>query len=191
MRLRTTAAVLAGALALVLPAAGPSLADTGDRDLGSLYYEYLDESGSERSGRIRPADNGTCYLLTGTSRDEPAVEVRNATRSVALLFGNRGCYGSPEKVLRPGARADGLEAVSVLFQAADDEDGRGDWGDGGGQGGDGQTGDGRGDEDQGRGDQARDDQAGSDQGRGDWQGPEDGEEEEEEDFFSLVLRAIG
>ncbi|MFD9519364.1 hypothetical protein [Streptomyces sp. NPDC059979] len=177
MRLRTTAAVLAGALALVLPTAGPSLADTGDRALGSLYYEYLDESGSERSGRIRPVDNDTCYLLTGTSRDEPAVEVRNATRSRALLFDNRSCTGAAEKVLKPGERANSLEVVAVLFKRAGGGDGgdggdgggnggHGDWGNGGDQGGD----DGRGDwdsgGDQGRGDQGGDDQTGDDQG--DW-----------------------
>ncbi|WP_326587928.1 hypothetical protein [Streptomyces sp. NBC_01294] len=210
MRLRTTAAVLAGALALVLPTAGPSLADTGDRALGSLYYEYLDESGSERSGRIRPSDSDTCYLLTGTSRDEPAVEVRNATRSRALLFDNRSCTGAAEKVLKPGERADGLEVVSVRFNRTGGDggdggnDGRGDWDSGGDQGrgdqgGDDQTGDDQGDWDQGRGDQTGDDQTGddqadSDQGRGDWQGREDADAEEaveEEDFLSLVFRAIG
>ncbi|WP_374775895.1 hypothetical protein OG756_26935 [Streptomyces sp. NBC_01310] len=210
MRLRTTAAVLAGALALVLPTAGPSLADIGDRALGSLYYEYLDEFGSDRSGRIRPADNDTCYLLTGTSRDEPAVEVRNATRSRALLFDNRNCTGAAEKVLKPGEQANRLEVVAVLFKRADGDggnggdgnDGHGDWGNGGDQGDQGGD-DGRGDwdsggdqggDDQGDWEQGRGDQGGDHQGRGDWQGREDADAEEvveEEDFLSLVFRAIG
>ncbi|MER5870799.1 hypothetical protein [Streptomyces sp. NPDC002044] len=40
MRLRTTAVVFAGALALVLPPAGPASADDGGRNLGVLDYRY-------------------------------------------------------------------------------------------------------------------------------------------------------
>ena len=48
MSVRSTAAVFAGALALVLPAAGPSLAyDHDGRGLGELQYRLAD-------GRIAP-----------------------------------------------------------------------------------------------------------------------------------------
>ncbi|MCX5584411.1 hypothetical protein [Streptomyces erythrochromogenes] len=213
MRLGTTAAVFVGALALVLPTAGPSLADDqGDRTLGTLYYRYLDDAGRERQGRIRPADDGTCYLLTGTSRNEPAVDVRNRTRSRALLFDNAGCSGRAVATLRPNVAVSDVEVVAAFFKPVDEagqEPGRGDWGNGG-------------DQNQGRGDQndedAADESDGADQGqgRGDWgnggdqgqgrgdqadaeEGAEEeegdeGEEEEsdvEEDFLSMVLRAVG
>ncbi|MGW6616866.1 hypothetical protein ACWGA0_25880 [Streptomyces erythrochromogenes] len=233
MRLGTTAAVFVGALALVLPTAGPSLADDqGDRALGTLHYRYLDDAGRERQGQIRPADDGTCYLLTGTSRNEPAVDVRNRTRSRALLFDNPGCSGRAVATLRPNGSVSDVEVVAAFFKPVDgagQEPGRGDWNNGGDQG------EGRGDwnnggeQGQGRGDQNEEDAADEDatdesdgadqgQGRGDWgnggQGRddqaaaeeeeeeegeggeegEDGEEEEtdvEEDFLSMVLRAIG
>ncbi|WP_405449721.1 hypothetical protein [Streptomyces erythrochromogenes] len=225
MRLGTTAAVFVGALALVLPTAGPSLADDqGDRPLGTLHYRYLDDAGRERQGQIRPADDGTCYLLTGTSRNEPAVDVRNRTRSRALLFDNPGCSGRAVATLRPNGAVSDVEVVAAFFKPVDgagQEPGRGEWNNGGEQG-------------QGRGDQNEQDAAdgsdGSDgadqgQGRGDWgnggdqqqgrgdqtdaaeeeaeeaeeaaeEGEEGGEEAEEEtdaeeDFLSMVLRAIG
>ncbi|MFB7265450.1 hypothetical protein ACFCXH_25360, partial [Streptomyces nojiriensis] len=123
MRLRSTAAVFVGALALALPTAGPSVADDhGERALGTLHYQYLDAAGSERRGQIRPADNDTCYLLTRTSRDEPAIEVRNETESLAVLFDNRSCEGEAEKVLKPGEKAQRVEVVSVYFKPVAEED---------------------------------------------------------------------
>ncbi|MGJ0152715.1 hypothetical protein ACR3S4_05030 [Streptomyces sp. CH8.1] len=202
MRLGTTAAVFAGALALALPTAGPAPADDhGDR-LGTLNYRYFDDAGRERQGRIRPADDGTCYLLTGTSRRDPAVEVTNRTRSRALLFDNPGCGGRAVATLRPNGSVSDVEVVAAFFESADEAGqgpGRGDWGDGGEQG-------------QGRGDQTDEDAAGEgDQGRGDWgnggqgQGRGDQNDAEEvedvadavdadaaqEDFVSVVLQAIG
>ncbi|MFE5492581.1 hypothetical protein ACFQ7Z_21895 [Streptomyces virginiae] len=205
MRLGTTAAVFVGALALALPTAGPAPADDhGDR-LGTLNYRYFDDAGRERQGRIRPADDGTCYLLTGTSRRDPAVEVTNRTRSRALLFDNPGCGGRAVATLRPNGSVSDVEVVAAFFEPADGAGqgpGRGDWGDGGEQG-------------QGRGDQNDEDAAGEgDQGRGDWanggQGRGDQNDAEEvedmvdaedvgaedvdaaqEDFVSMVLRAIG
>ncbi|WP_411101814.1 hypothetical protein [Streptomyces sp. cmx-4-9] len=172
MRLRTTAAVLVGAAALVLPTAAPSLADDHDgRGLGTLHYRFVEDDGDERRAQIRPAGLDTCYLLTHTSRHEPAVEVVNGTRAVAVLFGNTGCSGRPQRVLGPGERARNLEAVAVYFQPADgrDDQGRGDEEGRGDQGRDDQ---GRGDE-EGRGDQGRDDQGrGDEEGRGD-QGRDD------------------
>lgn len=158
MRLRTTAVVLAGALALALPTAGPSLADDGGRGLGVLDYRYSDEDGDDRRGQIRPADNDTCYLLTGTSRRRPAVEVRNETESLALLFENGGCAGKAAKVLKPGERARNVEVVAAFFRPVDGHD-------------HGRPGGGR--DDEGRDDQGRDDQGRDDEGRpgnGDWQG---------------------
>ncbi|MFI8340575.1 hypothetical protein ACIF8W_10875 [Streptomyces sp. NPDC085639] len=154
MRLRPTAAVIVGALALALPAAAPSLADDhGERALGTLHYRYLDASGATRNGQIRPADNDTCYVLTRTSRDEPAIEVRNETESLAVLFDNRSCEGEAEAVLKPGGRAKRVEVVSVYLKPADREDtGRGDNGGNVGNGGNGTW--------PGRGDQGRDDETG-------------------------------
>ncbi|MFF4390556.1 hypothetical protein ACFY0G_27800 [Streptomyces sp. NPDC001552] len=148
MRLRSTAAVFVGALALALPTAGPSVADDhGERALGTLHYQYLDAAGSERRGQIRPADNDTCYLLTRTSRDEPAIEVRNETESLAVLFDNRNCDGVAEKVLKPGEKAKRVEVVSVYFKPVAKEDavtggtgGTGGNGGTGGTGGNGSTG---------------------------------------------------
>ncbi|MFF4431447.1 hypothetical protein ACFYZ4_20030 [Streptomyces sp. NPDC001513] len=169
MRLRTTAAVLVGALALVLPTAGPSLADDhGDRALGTLNYRYVNDDDVEENGQIRPADNQTCYVLTRTSRDRPAVAVQNNTRSRAHLFDNRSCSGEEVATLRPDGRVNRVRVVSVYFTPVNgNDDGRGDWNNGGDQG--------RGDQgrgDQGRDDQAGDDQAREDQGRGD-QGRDD------------------
>ncbi|MFI1648908.1 hypothetical protein ACH4XT_18485 [Streptomyces avidinii] len=167
MRLRSTAAVIVGALALALPTAGPSLADDhGERALGTLHYEYLDASGAPRNGRIRPAGNDTCYLLTRTSRDEPAIEVRNETQSLAVLFDNRSCEGEAETVLQPGGRAKQVEVVSVYFKPVDDEEAG--LGDNGGN----STWPGRGDQDQNQ-DQNRDD------------------EDEVEGFVARILRALG
>ncbi|MEU6891456.1 hypothetical protein ABZ934_06580 [Streptomyces sp. NPDC046557] len=157
MRARTTAAALLGALALVLPTAGTSLAvdhddDDGRRSLGRL--EYLvddDDEGGNEHRQIRPADNDTCYRLTGTSWENPATTVRNETESLAVLFRDRDCGERAERVLEPGQRVHGVQVRSVLFKPVDDDnegrhEGRQDgWGDGRGD----ERGDGRGD---GRGD---------------------------------------
>ncbi|MGW3323566.1 hypothetical protein [Streptomyces virginiae] len=218
MRLRSTAAVFVGALVLALPAAGPSMADDhGERALGTLHYRYLDAAGIERRGQIRPADNDTCYLLTRTSRDEPAIEVRNETESLAVLFDNRGCDGEAEKVLKPGEKAKRVEVVSVYFKPVDEADaGRGDNGWNGGNGGTGGNG-GNGTW-PGRDDQSRDDEdqieggtggtggnggTGGTGGNGTWPGrPDqnqnqnqdqnrDDEAEEEADLLTAIFRALG
>ncbi|MFJ6481615.1 MULTISPECIES: hypothetical protein [unclassified Streptomyces] len=222
MRLRSTAAAFVGALALALPTAGPSVADDhGERALGTLHYQYLDAAGSERRGQIRPADNDTCYLLTRTSRDEPAIEVRNETESLAVLFDNRSCDGEAEKVLKPGEKAKRVEVVSVYFKPVTAEDSAT-----GGKGGTGDTG-GNGTW-PGRDDRPRDDEADEDLtdgstgstggnggnggtgGNGTWPGRDDqsrddqsdqgdqsdqnqnrGDEEEEEDLLTAIFRALG
>ncbi|MFD9302361.1 hypothetical protein ACFWCB_06655 [Streptomyces sp. NPDC060048] len=122
MRLRTTAATLLAALALVLPTAGQSLAnDHDDHDgLGVLSYRYSDD-GDTRHGRIEPSDNDTCYQLTHASGNHPAFEVRNETESLAVLFEGRHCGGQAVEALEPGERARDLEVRSVLFKPSDDE----------------------------------------------------------------------
>lgn len=190
MRLRTTAAVFVGALVLVLPTAGPSAAEHRDgRPLGSLQYRYVDDAGRTREGRIRPADNDTCYLLTATSRRHPAVELTNRTRSRAVLFADTGCSGRSVATLDPRESVRGVKVVAALFRSA--EGGRGDQG---GNGGDGGTGGdwgngGNGNNggwseggEEGRGDQAADGQDGQDE--------QDGQEAGE-DFLSRLLGAVG
>ncbi|OKK20533.1 hypothetical protein AMK16_08650 [Streptomyces sp. CB00455] len=219
MRLRTTAAVFAGALALVLPTAGPSLADDhGGRNLGTLHYRYADGDGDEHEGQIRPAENDTCYVLTRTSEGDPAFEVRNDTESLAVLFDNRNCDGKAERVLEPGQRGRNLEAVSVFFKPAEEDEGRHEGRHEGrddeGRGDQGRDDEGRGEqgrEDEGRGEQGREDEGRGDwngredEGRGDWNGREDQARpangarqdddgfgrEEEEDLFTTVFRSIG
>ncbi|MFF7295120.1 hypothetical protein [Streptomyces sp. NPDC008265] len=184
MRLRTTAAVFVGALVLVLPTAGPSAAEHRDgRPLGSLQYRYVDDAGRTREGRIRPADNDTCYLLTATSRRHPAVELTNRTRSRAVLFADTGCSGRSVATLDPRESVRGVKVVAALFRSA--EGGRGDQGGNGGDGGDwGNGGNGGWSEggEEGRGDHAADEQ--------DEQDEQDGQEAGE-DFLSRLLRSVG
>ncbi|MET9610076.1 hypothetical protein ABZZ17_34235 [Streptomyces sp. NPDC006512] len=121
MRLRTTAAVLLASFALVLPTAGPSLAnDHDDNDtLGELHYRYTNDNGDSRSRTIEPADNDTCYQLPGT-RNNPAYKVENDTDSLALLFEGRSCNGQPQEILEPGDSARNLNVRSVFFKPVDD-----------------------------------------------------------------------
>ncbi|MFG2980809.1 hypothetical protein ACGFYQ_06045 [Streptomyces sp. NPDC048258] len=198
MRLRTTAVVFAGALALVLPTAGQSLADDhSGRTLGTLHYQFVDDDGDERSAQIRPAENNKCYVLTRASDAEPAIEVRNETESLAVLFDNRTCDGKAERVLEPGQRAQDVEAVSVVFEPVDGENaGRED------QARDDQAKHDQPSDDQAKDDQAKDDQARDDEGRGDSNGREDHaredqarddleDREDEEDLLDRVFRTIG
>ncbi|MET9884384.1 hypothetical protein ABZZ20_14770 [Streptomyces sp. NPDC006430] len=121
MRLRPTTAALLGALALVLPTAGPSVAedfgDDGRRTLGRLEY-VIDH---DERAQIRPADNDTCYELTDTSRRRPATSVRNETESRAVLFSEHGCGGRAERVLEPGDRVNDVKVLSVTFTPVDDD----------------------------------------------------------------------
>ncbi|MFF3429214.1 hypothetical protein [Streptomyces sp. NPDC002602] len=119
MRARTTAAAFLGALALVLPASGQAMADDdydGHHTLGRLYYVVEDEDGDEYTRHISPADNDTCYELTGTSRHQPATEAYNRTESLAVLFEGRGCNGRAVRTLAPGGGAHDVEALSVYFR---------------------------------------------------------------------------
>ncbi len=130
MRLRPTAAALLGALALILPAAGTSLAighgddDGWHDDLGRLDYRL--ENGDVRS--IRPADNDTCYELTGASRSNPARAVRNRTESIAVLFRERGCDGRATRTLQPNDEVHDVSVRSVFFKPTHTDDDR--WDDG-------------------------------------------------------------
>ncbi|MEV6571251.1 hypothetical protein [Streptomyces sp. NPDC051577] len=119
MRVRTTAAAFLGALALVLPASGQAMADDdydGHHTLGRLYYVVGDEDGDEYTRHISPADNDTCYELTGTDRHRPATEAYNRTESLAVLFEGRGCNGRAVRTLAPGGGAHDVEALSVYFR---------------------------------------------------------------------------
>ncbi|MBW5482513.1 hypothetical protein [Streptomyces bambusae] len=116
MRLRTTAAAVVGALALVLPASGQAFAADGD-----FHYTFVDHNGAEQSAQIRDLENDKCLPLEHTSAAEPAVEVANETDAVALLFDNAECKGEPRAVAGPGERAGDVHAVAVVFEAAQDE----------------------------------------------------------------------
>lgn len=183
MRLRTTAATLLAALALVLPTAGQSLANDHDdhHGLGTLTYRY----GDDERGSIRPADNDTCYQLTHASGNHPAFAVHNRTESLALLFEDPHCGGQAEEALEPGERARDLEVRSVLFEPTDDEDHHG-------------RHDGRHD---GRDDDRRDDDRRDDDRRDDREDEEDRSiggravtsqgQEKAKDLFENVFRSIG
>ncbi|MFI8273311.1 hypothetical protein ACIGBH_00130 [Streptomyces sp. NPDC085929] len=110
MRLRPTAAALLGALALVLPTAGPSMAG-GNDDLGRLEY-IIDNDGR---AQIRPSDNDTCYELTDTSSNRPATAVHNDTESRAVLYPNHGCNGRVERELQPGDTVHNVAVLSATF----------------------------------------------------------------------------
>lgn len=134
MRLRSTAAAaLVASFALVLPAAGPSLATGHDRDhhgLGELRYRFTDDDGDTRRGTIEPADNDTCYRLTGTSRNRAAFWVENDTESLAVLFRDSSCGGEAQETLRPGERAHDLNVRSVFFKPSGHHGGHHGGGDG-------------------------------------------------------------
>ncbi|MFD5423591.1 hypothetical protein ACFWJT_36950 [Streptomyces sp. NPDC127069] len=142
MRLRPTAAATAtllAATALLLPTAGQALAAASDPDhdhgtLGEIHYRFTDDDGDVRHGTIEPADNDTCYRLTGTSRNRAAFTVQNDTDSLALVFRDNSCGGEAQEVLRPGERAHDLNARSVFLKPEDDHhhgrhDRDDDWGD--------------------------------------------------------------
>ncbi|MFE3992509.1 hypothetical protein ACFXPW_12615 [Streptomyces goshikiensis] len=177
MRVRTTAAALVGALAIVLPTAGPSLAGGHDghdgRNLGELHYRFVDQNGYERQAQLRPADNDTCYRLTGTSESDPAYQVRNETRSLAILFDNATCGGRDVETLSPGQRSRGnVSVASVLFVPTEEEEhhGRPDH-----QGGNGNW-------------------NGNGNGNGSWNGNGNGNwqhDEEDEDIFRSIMRSMG
>ncbi|MGW5347833.1 hypothetical protein [Streptomyces sp. HUAS TT3] len=112
MRLRNAAVAFLGAFALAVPLAGTSLADDFDDrpNLGRLEYIV---DGERR--QIRPADNDTCYELTGTSRRDPATAVRNNTKSRATLFTEDGCNGRSERELEPKDTVYDVRVRSVVF----------------------------------------------------------------------------
>ncbi|MFF4368991.1 hypothetical protein [Streptomyces sp. NPDC001594] len=138
MRLRSTAtAALLAATALALPVSGQALAaadpDHDHGTLGEIHYRFTDDDGDTRHGTIEPADDDTCYRLTGTSRNRAAFAVQNDTDSLVLVFRDNSCGGEAQEVLRPGERAHDLNARSVYLKPTDDHHGRhdrdDDWGD--------------------------------------------------------------
>lgn len=112
MRLRTTAAALAGALALVLPAGAQAFADDGK----ALNYVYVDQSNAEKNGQIKDSGADKCHALPSAASN--VVEAVNETDSVALLFAEEECGGEPVATLQPGESAGDFHATSVVFQQA-------------------------------------------------------------------------
>ncbi|MCB5177885.1 hypothetical protein [Streptomyces antimicrobicus] len=117
MRLRTTAAAFAGALALVLPTAAQALADDG-----GFSYTFVDKNGKEQPAQLRDVPSDTCMQLQHTSAEGPALSVANHTDAVALLFDNAQCQGEPRAVAGPGERHTDVNAVAVVFEAAQKAD---------------------------------------------------------------------
>ncbi|MFF4327552.1 hypothetical protein ACFYZT_13595 [Streptomyces sp. NPDC001591] len=116
MRLRTSAAALAGALALVLPAGAQAFADEGK----ALNYVYVDGSHAEKNAQIKEMGTDTCHALPSNASD--VVEAVNETDSVALLFEEEECGGTPVATLQPGEKAGDFHAASVVFQRARKQD---------------------------------------------------------------------
>ncbi|MFD2122607.1 hypothetical protein ACFSNO_29155 [Streptomyces cirratus] len=79
--------------------------DDGRRSLGRLSTSSRTTTrpGDDEHRQIRPADNDTCYRLTGTSWENPATTVRNETESLAVLFRDRDCGERAERTLAPGS----------------------------------------------------------------------------------------
>ncbi|MEU3914631.1 MULTISPECIES: hypothetical protein [unclassified Streptomyces] len=116
MRLRTTAAALAGALALVLPAGAQAFADDGK----ALNYVYVDQSHAEKNAQLKDTGADKCHALPSAASD--VVEAVNETDSVALIFAEEECGGEPVATLQPGEKAGDFHAASVVFQQAHRQD---------------------------------------------------------------------
>ncbi|MFH7599406.1 hypothetical protein WDV06_30550 [Streptomyces racemochromogenes] len=116
MRLRTTAAALAGALALVLPAGAQAFADDGK----ALNYVYVDQNNTEKNGQLKDMGADKCHALPSAASE--VVEAVNETDSVALIFEEADCGGAPVATLQPGEKAGDFHAASVVFQQAHRED---------------------------------------------------------------------
>ncbi|MFE6842596.1 hypothetical protein [Streptomyces sp. NPDC057686] len=112
MRLRTTAAALAGALALVLPAGAQAFADDGK----ALDYVYVDQTNTEKNAQLKDAGADTCLALPSASSN--VVEAVNRTDSEALLFEDADCGGEPVATLQPGDKAGDFHAAAVVFRQA-------------------------------------------------------------------------
>ncbi|MEU3407961.1 hypothetical protein ABZ766_28995 [Streptomyces sp. NPDC006670] len=110
MRLRTTAAALAGALALVLPAGAQAFADDGK----ALNYVYVDQSNAEKSAQVKDTGADKCHALPSAASD--VVEAVNDSDAVALLFDNDMCEGEPHIVLQPREKAGEFKAAAVAFE---------------------------------------------------------------------------
>ncbi|MFE2479857.1 hypothetical protein [Streptomyces sp. NPDC059389] len=110
MRLRTTAAALAGALALVLPAGAQAFADEGK----ALDYVYVDQQNAEKNAQIKDVGADQCHALPSAS--SKVLEVVNRTDSEALLFEDAECNGEPVATLQPGDKAGDFHAAAVVFR---------------------------------------------------------------------------
>ncbi|KMO93958.1 single stranded DNA-binding domain-containing protein [Streptomyces roseus] len=115
MRLRTTAAALAGALALVLPAGAQAFADDGK----VLDYVYVDPQNAEKNAQVKDVGADQCHALPSASSQ--VLEVVNRTDSTALMFEDAACEGEPVATLQPGDKAGDFHAAAVVFRQMRDE----------------------------------------------------------------------
>ncbi|MFE2879533.1 hypothetical protein ACFXG6_22650 [Streptomyces roseus] len=115
MRLRTTAAALAGALALVLPAGAQAFADEGK----VLDYVYVDSQNAEKNAQVKDVGGDQCHALPSASSQ--VLEVVNRTDSTALMFEDAACEGEPVATLQPGDKAGDFHAAAVVFRQMRDE----------------------------------------------------------------------
>ncbi|MEV6581024.1 hypothetical protein AB0M92_22965 [Streptomyces sp. NPDC051582] len=116
MRLRTTAAALAGALALVLPAGAQAFADEGK----VLDYVYVDQQNAEKNAQVKDVGGDQCHALPSAS--SKVLEVVNRTDSQALLFEDAACAGEPVATLQPGDKAGDFHAAAVVFRQMRDQE---------------------------------------------------------------------
>ncbi|MFD8792300.1 single stranded DNA-binding domain-containing protein [Streptomyces vinaceus] len=116
MRLRTTAAALAGALALVLPAGAQAFADDGK----ALDYVYVDHQNAEKNAQIKDVGADQCHALPSAS--SKVLEAVNRTDSEALLFEDADCAGEPVATLQPGDKAGDFHAAAVVFRQMRDQE---------------------------------------------------------------------
>ncbi|MFZ3492054.1 hypothetical protein ACODT5_02235 [Streptomyces sp. 5.8] len=108
MRLRTTAAVLVGAMAIILPTASQALAD----DSNAFNYTFM-KAGKPQHAQINDLSEEKCHDLAVANGS--VTEIANETKKVALLFDNATCSGEPVLAAEPGDRAGDFKAVAVAF----------------------------------------------------------------------------
>ncbi|MEU9128372.1 hypothetical protein AB0D08_09725 [Kitasatospora sp. NPDC048540] len=112
MRIRTTAAVAAAALALLWSVPGQAVAARG-----VFRYTYVNELGVRTAGELTGPADGSCTDVPedAAGRGEPAFAPQNLTDDVAMVHLFPGCTG-PAYLLPPGGSAsDRLLLRSVRF----------------------------------------------------------------------------
>ncbi|MCF3183114.1 hypothetical protein IPZ70_24685 [Streptomyces polychromogenes] len=110
MRLRSTLAAIAGAVALTVavPSAPASAA------VGEFLYRVGPGVGLPHG--LTDPPSGECLDVPGATLEEPAHTPRNATLSTATVFLDFGCNGDTFYVLNPGKiLGNRLKFRSVVF----------------------------------------------------------------------------